>query len=301
MGRLLQVLVDILLPVFAIVGVGAVAGRRLRIDPRTLSTVAYWITGPAFVFAVLSRAELGADLVVKTVLATAAAMAAAGVVGVAVTRARRRPAPVVGAVTLTSIYGNVGNFGLAIVAFAYGDRALPLAGIVLVVVNVVGLVVGVAAAHRAHGWTVALRRAILAPMTLAVAPAIAVNLAGSELPLWLDRSVGLLADALIPMMLVTLGVQLAGMRSARLDVDGATALVSKLLVAPLAAVVAGRIAGLTGIAAGTIVLQSAMPPAVFTALIGIEHDLEPDLVTATVVGGTLLSVLTLPLVLLALG
>ena len=45
-----------------------------------------------------------------------------------------------------------------------------------------------------------------------------------------------------------------------------------------------------------MILQFAMPPAVFTALIALEHDLAPDLVTTTVLAGTLASVLTLPVV-----
>jgi hypothetical protein len=39
-----------------------------------------------------------------------------------------------------------------------------------------------------------------------------------------------------------------------------------------------------------------MPPAVLTAVIALEHDLEPDLVTTTVLVGTLGSIVTIPVV-----
>ncbi len=55
--------------------------------------------------------------------------------------------------------------------------------------------------------------------------------------------------------------------------------------------------GLEGDPAGVTILQSAMPAAVFTALIAIEHDLEPDLVTTTVLTTTLVSAVTLAVVL----
>jgi len=45
-----------------------------------------------------------------------------------------------------------------------------------------------------------------------------------------------------------------------------------------------------------VVLQAAMPAAVFTSLIAIEHRLEADYVTSVVLLGTLLSALTLPVV-----
>jgi len=296
-AALLRIFADILLPVFLVVGIGIVAGRRLDLDARTLSRVAYWILGPVFVFDILARADLAAGLVGRLVLATLLAVAGAGLVGWLIARASGREPQVVAATLSTSVYGNVGNFGLAIVAFTFGADALPLAGIVLVSVNLTGIVVGVAAARwNEHGAAAALRRAVTAPLTLAVLPALVVNAGNVTLPLWLARPVDLVAAALIPMMLLTLGIQLAGMRRRRPDLRVAPALLAKLLVAPLLAAATAGVVGLTGIPFGVVVLQLAMPPAVFTALIALEHDLVPDLVTTTVLTGTLASVVTLPVV-----
>jgi malate permease and related proteins len=54
--------------------------------------------------------------------------------------------------------------------------------------------------------------------------------------------------------------------------------------------------GLDGTPAGVLVLQSAMPAAVFTSLVALEHGLEADLVTSIVVVTTLVSLVTLPVV-----
>ncbi len=224
-------------------------------------------------------------------------MAVVGVLVGVGARLLGRPRPAASAGVMTSIYGNVGNFGLAIVAFTFGDGALPLAGIVLLTVNITGLIVGVGAATSltAPPWR-AVRMALTAPMTLAVPPAVAVNVTNWEMPLWLDRPVSLLAGALIPVMLVTLGVQIAGMQRPQVNADVAMPLVAKLVAAPLLAWAAVGILGLTGVPAGVVILQSAMPAAVFTALIALEHDLVPDLTTTIVLTGTLASVVTLPVV-----
>ena len=66
--------------------------------------------------------------------------------------------------------------------------------------------------------------------------------------------------------------------------------------APALAWAAAGLLGLTGTPAGVVILQSAMPAAVFTALIALEHDLVPDLTTTIVLTGTLASVVTLPVV-----
>ena len=302
MPDLLRIFVDILAPVFILVGLGVLAGKRLALDAGTLARLAYWIIGPAFIFDLLAGADLGAGLVARMLVAVALAMAGVGVVAWLVGRLAGRSQPVRGAIVLTSIYGNVGNFGLAIVAFTFGEEALPLAGLVLLPVNVVGLMVGVVAATRQRGgWGEAARSALTAPMVLAVPPAVAVNVLNLDLPPIVDRPVGLLAGALIPVMLVTLGVQLAGMGLPRLSGDVAIPLGVKLVVSPLVAAGAAAIAGLSGVPAGVLVLQAAMPAAVFTALVALEHDLEPDLVTTIVLAGTLASVITLPVVISLVG
>jgi predicted permease len=292
-----SIFLDILAPVFLVVAIGAMAGRRLALEPTSLSRLAYWILGPFFVFDVLSRAETAPDVVVKMVAAGLGSMVVAGVVAWTLGSAARHPYGARAAAVMTSVYGNVGNFGLAVVVFTFGPDALPLAGIMLIVINIAGLIVGVTAASRQRtSLLAAIRTALFAPMTLSVPPAIVVNVGNIDLPLWVDRPVSLIAGAMIPVMLLTLGVQLAGMSAPKLGLDLAVPIGAKLVVAPLVAAVAASLLGLGGTEAGVVVLQSAMPAAVFTALIAMEHDLEPELVTTTVLVGTLASVFTLPIV-----
>ena len=47
---LLGVLINIVLPVFIIIGAGFVAARMLTIDAQTLSRVSLYVLGPALVF-----------------------------------------------------------------------------------------------------------------------------------------------------------------------------------------------------------------------------------------------------------
>jgi len=294
---LTEIFVEILLPVVLIISAGAVAGRLLDIDTKTLSRLVYWVIGPVFVYSVLANADISASLVGQLVGATILAVAGSGVAAWVSARAFRRPVRVASAGVLSSVYGNVGNFGLAIVAFTFGEGALGYAGIILVVVNVIGVIVGVAAARwHEHGSLTALRIAFTAPLTLAVVPAAVVNAGNIDLPLWLDRPVGIVAGALIPVMLLTLGAQLGQMAAPRITMDLVRSLVVKLGLAPLFAAGAVLLVGLSGDPAGVVVLQLAMPPAVFTAVIALEHDLEPDLVTTTVLVGTLVSILTIPVV-----
>lgn len=297
MSELGGIFVDVLGPVMIVVGAGFLIGRKLAVDAGALARIAYWVLGPAFIYDILSSADLGAGLVLRLVGATVATMAVAGVIVGVAARLLGGSFPVASAAVLTTIYGNVGNFGLAIIVFTFGEGALPLAGIVLLPIHILGFVVGViaAGAQRVSPWA-AVGRALSAPMTLAVIPAMAVNVGDVELPLWLDRPIGLVSAALIPMMLITLGVQLAGMKRPRFDAALLVPTVGKLAVVPVVAAAVAAILGLEGTAAGVLVLQSAMPSAVFTSLVALEHDLVPDLVTTIVLGTTMTSVVSLPVV-----
>ncbi len=295
------VLFDVLGPVAVLVALGGALGPRLAIDAGSLSRLAYWVLGPAFVFALLAEADLERSVVTRLVVAAVAGMMAALAVATLWARAARVDYELGAAVAMTSVWGNVGNAGLAIVAFALGEDALPVAGVLMVTINLLSLVLGVGMAKaRTSSLAAAGIRALTAPMSISGGIALAVNLLDVDVPLLADRSIGLLADALIPVMLFTLGLQLVGAGRPSWSNDLVVVLVAKLAVAPLAAGVVGTALALEGDVLAAVVIQSAMPPAVFCAVVAAENDLLPDRVTAAVVLATLASVVTLPVVLLTI-
>ena len=288
-----EIFFDILGPVLILVAIGVVAGRRLGIPPEPLAKLAYWIIGPAFIFDSLANAGLASDALGRIALASFLAFVASAVAAAAL--AARLPRDRRAVIVTTGAWGNTGNFGLAIVTFTFDEAALPYAAVCLVVVNTSGLILGVASAHG--GWR-GIVRAFTRPMTIVVLPALLVNFADTDVPLVVDRPIALLAGAIIPVMLITLGIQLGQMGWPHFDLDVVRSLVAKLVLQPVAAIGTVALLGLTGDASGAVILQAAMPAAVFTAVLAIEQRTRPDETATIVMAGTLVSVLTLPLVIL---
>ncbi len=296
---LASVLFDVLGPVVLIVGLGAAAGPRLGVDVRSLSRLAYWILGPAFMFDVLADADLERRVILQLSAAGLAGMAAAATFTWVILRSSGTDSSMVAAGAMTSAYGNVGNAGLAISVFAFGEDALPAAGVFMLAINATGMMLGVGLAHGRRGSIAsAVIEALLAPMTVASLVALAANGLGIVPPPILGRSIGLLAGALIPIMLFTLGLQLWSTGRIRVGFPIAVSTFAKLAVAPAAASFTALAIGLTGDLVSVSAVQSAMPPAVFCMVVALEHDLEPEAVTATVVFATLTALVTLPIVLL---
>lgn len=284
-----RIFFDILGPVLLLVIAGVAVGKWLSIPAQPLAKLAYWLIGPAFVFDALSHADLAPQMLGRLTLAAAGAFAVSAVI--AYVFAWKSPRDRRAAIVTTGAYGNVGNFGLAIVLFSFDDSARPYAAVAMVVVNGLGLIIAVT---LADGGLAGFGRALRSPMTLMIPPALLVNSLDFETPLIVDRPVGLLAGSIIPVMLVTLGIQLHGIGRPKFDADVIRSLVVKLLVQPVVAIPIAAGLGLTGDAAGAIVLQAAMPAAVFAAVIAIELDARPDETATIVMAGTLASVLTLP-------
>ncbi len=295
-----ELLVNVMGPVVLIVALGWFAGTRLTFDVGTLSRLAFYVMGPVFVLDVFADAELDGAVVFRLSIAAWAAMLVGGLVAWALSGATSLGDARRGSAIMTSAYGNVGNAGLAISAFALGEDAIPVAAVLMIVINITGICLGVIlASAQSGGIAGALMRALSAPMTIAAGVAVVMNLASIEFPVAIDRSIGVLGAALIPLMLVTLGVQMAGDVRPALEIDLGIVSLAKLAAVPLAAALVGSLLGLDGDNLGVLVIQSSMPPAVFCAVVALEFDMEPERTTRTVLGTTLLALLTIPVVLLA--
>jgi hypothetical protein len=131
------------------------------------------------------------------------------------------------------------------------------------------------------------------PALLAAVPALAVSAWHLPVPLLVQRSVGLLGGAMIPVMLFALGVQLAQTRALRPSADVGIVSALRLVGAPaLAWALAGPF-GLTGLERASGILQAGMPAAILVAIIAAEYEIAPGFVTATVLFSTVASLGTL--------
>ena len=123
------------------------------------------------------------------------------------------------------------------------------------------------------------------------------NRAGVELPVGLFRAIDLLGNAAVPGMLVLLGVQLsnAPIRSRQRVILRPG--IIRLVIAPILATIFCALLGISGVERSIVILQSAMPTAVMTAVLATEYDITPRLVATIIFFTTLASMITLSIVL----
>lgn len=286
--------------VLAMLGLGLVF-QHLRLfpdsAPEVLNKVVLYVCLPAAVLVYAPRLQLGRDLLVVAAVpwlllgATVAAVSA-------LTRglALRRDQHAV--LLLTVALGNTSFLGYPLVRALLGEAALPVAvaydqfGAFLILSTFGLYVLARYGGDREPTARDIARRIASFPPFLALVAGLTVMPA--EPPAWIAGGLQRLADALLPLVVLAIGLGL----SLRLPRDElrplAAGLLLKLALMPLLALGLARAFGLDGVVHDAVVLESAMPPMITAAALAISHRLAPGLASAMVGYGILLSLATLP-------
>ena len=297
-GGIFLVFLNVVTPVFILVVIGYFVGPRLKIDARSLSRTAYFVFIPAFVFNIISEAKIDSGLTLQMLSFIFVAQIAVALLGFLVGKALRQSREITAAFVLIATFGNVGNFGLPLIVFRLGETARTYATVYFVATVFISFVicVGVASWARSGGVT-AVFSVFKTPALIALIPALVFNITDVEVPIFLSRLSGLLGQAMIPVMLITLGVQMGEIPKIKINFNVFAASTVRLIGGPVLALLIVPYFGLEGLERSTGILQAAMPAAVLASIIALEYKLLPEFVTTTVLFSTLYSVLTLTVIL----
>ena len=114
-------------------------------------------------------------------------------------------------------------------------------------------------------------------------------------PAWLATGLRWLGAALLPLVMLAIGLTLKLVLPRDEIKPLAAGLALKLAVIPLLSLALATGFGLVGHRLDVVVLESAMPPMITAAALAISHRLAPGLAAAMVAYGILISLLTVPL------
>ena len=297
-GGIFLVFLNVVTPVFILVVIGYFVGPRLKIDARSLSRTAYFVFIPAFVFNIISEAKIDSELALQMLSFILVAQIAVALLGFLVGKALRQSREITAAFVVIATFGNVGNFGLPLIVFRLGETARTFATVYFVATVFISFVicVGVASWARSGGVT-AVFSVFKTPALIALIPALVFNITDVEVPIFLSRLSGLLGQAMIPVMLITLGVQMGEIPKIKINFNVFAASTVRLIGGPVLALLIVPYFGLEGLERSTGILQAAMPAAVLASIIALEYKLLPEFVTTTVLFSTLYSILTLTVIL----
>jgi predicted permease len=291
-----------ILPILLLSGAGFALGKALHIEARSLGRVVFYVFSPVLIFDLLIQNHLKLNEAVGVISLTVCIIGIMGLLTYLLGTFFKLERPVLTSILITTMFANTGNYGLPLVAFAFGEEALSYAGIYFVTTTLLFYTLGVLIASLGH---MSPKEAVIGlfriPTLYAVLLAILINTFQIPIPGPVDRAVELAAGGTIPLMLILLGVELT-----RVQLSGSVramqlSVILRLLVAPMIALLLTALFGMTGPARQGSVTEASMPSMVSSTVLATEYQLDSRLVTAIVFISTLLSPLTLTPLLVFLG
>ena len=250
-----DILMNVTLPIVALVGLGYGAQRKLKLDVPSLNRLIVFVIMPAFLVHFLSAANQPISELWPTIYFTAIQFVALMFMGWYAAKLFRLPPEFAPILSLATVYANVGNYGIPLVKLAYPESFILHQSVITSMMTM--LIVSVGA------WMLAPQRGDGGVLARLKVPPLALFALGAQLA---DTGKGELKTG--PMSLV---------------------LVLKLLLAPALTWVLAIAMGIPKDLTELYVVAAATPVGVLLALFCAEYNRQPHFVSSAVLISTLLS------------
>ena len=296
-----QILTDIILPVFMLIGVGVLADRFLPLDLGTIARLSFYIfiTATAFIKLLDSRLDpLHFGVVTAFALIHMFVLMGVGWWVFKIPFLRDQHAMLV----MSTVFFNSGNFGIPFAQLAFGDAGANVMTILLTVQIIANFTIGLwLVGVGKGGWKELVQAFLKSPVIYTIAVALLLKALRIPLPGPLYQSASYLAGGLIPVALLALGVQLSRSHAFG-QLQPLTAItLARLVFSPLLALGMVAVAPVFGAAIadpirelGPILVTSmGLPVAVNVYILSSEYGQDPELASRAIFWTTLFSAFTL--------
>ena len=284
-------LIEILFPVFFVIGIGYYFGKK---DPKFNTNFITDLTGkfgtPALIFYSLTSTGIDLQTFIKFFSYKIILILGFSIIGLLTLLITKRDLirelpPL--------ILPNNGNIGLSICLFAYGSQGLGVAGSIATVIMLFHFTIGVFLAKKAFDFKILFKNGPIYGILLAIA----FLYFDTEVPTFLENATFLISYATIFLVLMSLGIALTKLKVFSLKLSLINSF-SRMVLGPILGFILIKFLNLDGVEAGVFFIQSAMPSAILTYLVGSLYSPKKvvDSIASTIFVTTIISFLTLPFV-----
>lgn len=286
---MLEQILTITLPVFAIVFIGYIYGRFDIHDLDVTNKINMDLFLPALLLFILSEKISELQYVTDIFYATLIVVIGSGLITWLICKIFK--------IQITTLippmmFNNCGNLGLPLAIFAFGEQALPLFIIAFVTSNTLHFSVGIWLMTGRFNINTFLKN----PVFLASVVGLVFNITGTHVPAMVLPGLEMLAGVSIPLMLATLGIKFANIKLSNIGI-GVTAAILAPAIGLLTAFLAIFLLDLNQEMTRVMLLFCILPPAVLNYLFAERYRKQADEAASIVVIGNLFSVITVPVIL----
>ncbi|MEC2074928.1 AEC family transporter [Metabacillus fastidiosus] len=289
---------SVMLPVIAVFGAGYVLQRVKLVQVKSVAAVSIYIFMPIFFFVSLYEATFDEDyfiLIISIIFILVMMVLINKILG----KIFKWSKPVESASILGSAFMNGGNYGIPVIVFSLGVGATHFAVFYMVMQSLFIQFFGVYYASRGKdGMLQGIKQVLLMPATYAALLAFLFKGFGWEIPEGVYGTIKMVSEGSIPLMMIVLGMQLATIKTLRVNWQVLTSAVTlRMIVSPILAYFFIKAFDLDPLAGGVVLVMSAMPSSASAAMFAIEFDTEPELVSSVMLITTLFSFVSITVLL----
>ena len=280
-------IVGIILPVFLVIALGYAYARRAKPDMTWVNRINLNVLAPALIFTALSSKDFDIAADRLLIAGSVGVVLGSGLLAWPFARLLHEdPRTFVPPM----MFNNCGNMGLPLAALAFGAGGLSAMVAMFAVSNLLHFTIGVHIVNSRARIGPLFRN----PMVIATFVGFAFAVLHPPLPEWLALAIKLVGDAMIPLMLISLGVRMATVSWGGWSLGVIGALVCPLTGIAMAALLAPVLA-LDATRQGLLILFGCLPPAVINFMIAEQYEQEPAKVASIVLVGHVASIAFVPL------
>ena len=279
---MIERIVGIILPVFSVIVLGYLYARRAKPDMAWVNRININVLAPALIFSALASKDF--DLLANggLILGGIGVVLGSGLLAWPFARLLREdPRTFVPPM----MFNNCGNMGLPLAALAYGPPGLSAMVAMFTVSNLLHFTLGLHIVDRHAAFWPVLKN----PMVIATFVGFLFGATHPPMPDWAMLAIKMVGDAMIPLMLISLGVRMAEVSWGGWHLGVIGALVCPLTGIAMAALLA-PVLRLDGTQEGLLILFGCLPPAVLNFMVAEQYSQEPAKVASIVLLGNLLAI-----------
>ncbi len=284
-------LFDVLFPVFFVIGVGYYLGvKDPKFDTNFITNFAGNIGTPAMIFYTITTTGVTLNIFIEYFIYALVIIGGFAIIGFLFLFLLKKD---VVSELPPLILPNTGNMGVPICLFAYGTAGLGVASAIASVIILLHFTVGVLLAKKSFSMEILIKNVPI----YGIFAAVLFLYFEWEVPGFIENTTFLLTYTTIFLVLMSLGIALSRFQVVswtKASILGAV----RVIIGPIIGFSLIKYLDLEGYSAGVLLIQSAMPSAVLTYLVGSMYSEKRvvDSVASVIVTSTLMSLVTVPIV-----
>ena len=193
--------------------------------------------------------------------------------------------------TVSFTVGNTGNLGLPLCLLAFGEEGLAYAIVYFSVQCIFLFTVG----EAVYAGSLSIKRILKIPIIYALIAALLVRIGNIPVHEIIMDTTQLLGGVVVPIMLITLGISIAGMVARNFLSTLFWALVRTGL-AIIAGLLVAEWFSLEGVARGVLIIETVVPVAVFHYLLAYKHNKNSEEISGLILITHLAAILYFPFI-----